>query len=273
MRTPLTYYGGKQMLAPQIVALMPPHRVYVEPFAGGAAVLFEKPRAERETLNDLDGTIVRFWRAVRDQPEELAAAVAATPWSRAEWRASLDADVEDDVQAALRLLVSVEQSFQRGRSSWSRPSLHFDRRGRWQPGVWQNLPPRIVAAATRLQGVALECWDALELIPRWDIAGAVMYVDPPYVGEHRLDWSHGYRHDEPEKLWPLLIERLAEIRHAAVILSGYPNVYADELGWRRLDLERKRTSPARADGSRPPAPETLWLSPTLQAPLTLELSA
>lgn len=40
MRTPLTYYGGKQMLAKQIVAQMPAHRVYLEPFAGGAAVLF-----------------------------------------------------------------------------------------------------------------------------------------------------------------------------------------------------------------------------------------
>jgi DNA adenine methylase len=30
-RTPLTYYGGKQRLASQIVALMPPHRVYLEP--------------------------------------------------------------------------------------------------------------------------------------------------------------------------------------------------------------------------------------------------
>jgi DNA adenine methylase len=54
-RTPLTYYGGKQRLAAQIVALMPPHRVYLEPFAGGAAVLFAKPRAPRETLNDIDG--------------------------------------------------------------------------------------------------------------------------------------------------------------------------------------------------------------------------
>jgi DNA adenine methylase len=86
MRTPLTYYGGKQKLARQIVALMPAHRVYLEPFAGGAAVLFAKPRAERETLNDLDGDIVRFWRALRDRPQELAAAVAATPYSRAEWR-------------------------------------------------------------------------------------------------------------------------------------------------------------------------------------------
>lgn len=39
-RTPLTYYGGKQLLAKQIVAMMPTHRAYLEPFAGGAAGAF-----------------------------------------------------------------------------------------------------------------------------------------------------------------------------------------------------------------------------------------
>lgn len=86
MRTPLTYYGGKQRIAARIVALMPRHLIYLEPFAGGLAVLFEKPRARRETINDLDGAVVAFWRAVRDRPDELAAAVAATPYARQEWR-------------------------------------------------------------------------------------------------------------------------------------------------------------------------------------------
>jgi DNA adenine methylase len=84
VRTPLTYYGGKQKSADEIVGLMPPHRIYLEPFAGGAAVLFRKPPVERETLNDLDGAVVAFWRAVRDRPDELAAAVELTPYSREE---------------------------------------------------------------------------------------------------------------------------------------------------------------------------------------------
>jgi DNA adenine methylase len=96
VRTPLTYYGGKQRLAAQIVPLMPAHRVYFEPFAGGAAVLFAKPRVERETLNDIDGRVMRFWRALRDRPEDplavaqraRARAVAAR-WSRDRMNAAL----------------------------------------------------------------------------------------------------------------------------------------------------------------------------------------
>lgn len=42
MKTPLTYYGGKQKLAARIVTLIPEHRIYVEPFVGGGAVFFAK---------------------------------------------------------------------------------------------------------------------------------------------------------------------------------------------------------------------------------------
>lgn len=269
MRTPLTYYGGKQRLAEQIVSLMPSHKVYLEPFAGGAAVLFRKPRAARETLNDLDGNVVRFWQALRDRPEELATAIRATPYSRAEWRAcraSLAAD--DDVEAARRFLVWVDQSFSRERTGWSPPSVLVDRRGRWQAGVWENLPEKVLAVADRLSGVALECGDACELIGRYDQLDGVIYCDPPYTGSHRLAPSKGYAHDDHAKLWPRLVEVLSHVEHAAVLLSGYPCPEADELGWRSIPLKHNRTVQARAGGTLASAPETLWLSPNVTQPLT-----
>ena len=261
MRTPLTYYGGKQLLARQIVPLMPTHRVYLEPFAGGAAVLFAKERAERETLNDLDGTVMRFWRALRERPDELAAAVAATPYGRVEWQESAD-ECDDDVEAARRLLVNVDQSFSRSRQSWSVPCIG-DGRGRWQPGTWANLPPKLLAATERLTGVALENRNALELIPRWDRADALIYCDPPYAGPLRTEPSKGYREDDPGDLWPRLVDVLLEVRHAAVILSGYPCEDAERLGWRMVRLDRKRTVQAREGGELPPADEVVWLSPSV----------
>lgn len=274
VRTPLTYYGGKQKLARHIVALMPAHRVYLEPFAGGAAVLFAKPPAERETLNDVDGRIVRFWRALRDRPDELAVAVATTPYSRAEWmdhaRApwrplSVAGDIEDDVEAARRLLVSIDQSYSRQERGWSPPSILFDRRGRWQPGVWANLPTKLVAAATRLQGVALEHANALELIPRWDLPDAVIYCDPPYPLHTRRAPDAKYPHDDDGALWPRLVEVLGGIQHAAVILSGYPCEEADALGWRMVPLAHTVVASPDSDGRRT-APETLWLSPRVPDP-------
>lgn len=42
MKTPLSYYGGKQRLADTIVSMIPPHKIYIEPFFGGGGGLLHK---------------------------------------------------------------------------------------------------------------------------------------------------------------------------------------------------------------------------------------
>jgi DNA adenine methylase len=280
MRTPLTYYGGKQKLADSIVSLMPPHKVYLEPFVGGGAVLFRKPRASRETVNDIDGAVVAFWRALRNQPQSLARGLELTPYAREEWRACFEglADVDvDDLERARRLITAIDQSYSRSGDSWSPPSLLPDRRGRWQPGSWDNLPTKIVAAADRLRGVAVEHCDALGMLPRWDIPETVIYCDPPYTGEHRINTerTRGYRYDDHPDLWPQLIECLLAIEHAAVLLSGYPCDATDQLvaaDWTSVPLYARRHSQTRLNSVGSMAPETIWLSPTTPSSSLFEIA-
>jgi site-specific DNA-adenine methylase len=80
----LRYRGGKWRIAPWVIANLPPHECYVEPFAGGASVLLRKPPAEFECLNDLEGDVVAFWRVLRERPHELIAQILTTPFSREE---------------------------------------------------------------------------------------------------------------------------------------------------------------------------------------------
>lgn len=42
MKTPISYYGGKQKLCTEIISRMPAHNLYCEPFIGGAAIFFGK---------------------------------------------------------------------------------------------------------------------------------------------------------------------------------------------------------------------------------------
>ena len=40
LKTPISYYGGKQQLSSVILSLLPPHKAYNEPFFGGGAIFF-----------------------------------------------------------------------------------------------------------------------------------------------------------------------------------------------------------------------------------------
>ena len=65
MKGPLKTHGGKHYLAQKIIALMPAHTHFVEPYAGGLAVLLAKdPEGVSEVVNDLDGNITNFWQVL-----------------------------------------------------------------------------------------------------------------------------------------------------------------------------------------------------------------
>ena len=65
MKTPMTYYGGKQKLVSTILPLFPEHVLYNEPFCGGAALFFSKEPSEIEVLNDLNAELINFYTVMR----------------------------------------------------------------------------------------------------------------------------------------------------------------------------------------------------------------
>ena len=78
MKAPFVWFGGKRRVAPQVWSALGDVDNYVEPFAGSMAVLLERPHnmadghRRAETVNDADGMIANFWRAVTHDPEAVA---------------------------------------------------------------------------------------------------------------------------------------------------------------------------------------------------------
>ena len=77
MRAPFVWFGGKRRVAPQVWAALGDVDSYTEPFAGSLAVLLGRPdvadgRRRVETVNDADGMIANFWRALAHDPEAVA---------------------------------------------------------------------------------------------------------------------------------------------------------------------------------------------------------
>jgi DNA adenine methylase len=160
VRSPIPYFGSKQRIAPWIVSLLPPHEHYVEPYAGGLSVLLAKQPSRMETVNDLDGELMTFWRVLRDRPTELLRACMLTPHSRAELAATWD-PTEDDLELARRIWCRLAQ----GRSGTLRNTgwrHYIDPAGSAtsMPGYLEAYALRLAAAAERLHGVSLEALPA-----------------------------------------------------------------------------------------------------------------
>ena len=70
---PFPWFGGKRDVAPQVWEALGNVAHYVEPFFGSGAVLLQRPHVSKfETVNDADGLLANFWRAVSADPETVA---------------------------------------------------------------------------------------------------------------------------------------------------------------------------------------------------------
>lgn len=252
---PMAYYGGKTTLARRIVELLPKHEHYVEPFAGSLAVLLAKPPSKMETVNDLDGDLMHFWRILRDRPSELIRACALTPHSRAEHDAAYT-DSDDDLERARSVWIRVSQG-RTGtlrRTGW-RHYVDPAGSGASLPTYLDGYVDRMAAAAERLHRVSLECRPANELIQSYAKFDTVcLYLDPPYLGSLR---SRNYRTEMTDEGAHTELLDLILACKASVVMSGYASPLYDEAltGWSRVEIPALTGQSASGCGDRT---EVLW---------------
>jgi DNA adenine methylase len=86
MKTPLSYYGGKQRLARRILGLIPEHQIYCEPFLGGGAIFFAKPPSKVEVINDTNGELINFYEVLQRDFSALEKEVVISLHSRKQHR-------------------------------------------------------------------------------------------------------------------------------------------------------------------------------------------
>lgn len=265
----MPYFGGKITLAPRIAALFPAHDHYVEPYCGSLAVLLAKPPSRHETVNDLDGDLVTFWRVLREQPADLARACALTPHARAEHAAAYEPGHLEDLECARRVWVQLTQgrAGTRRRTGW-RHYVNPAGSSASMPDYLVGYIERIAPAAERLHAVSLECVPALDLIAKYgNQPDVLLYVDPPYLGSTRTGSWDGYPHEvRGEDDHRELAEALHAAR-AAVVLSGYgSDLYDREL---YPDWDRVTFAAGTGQGGWGNRTEVLWSNRPLGATVAL----
>jgi len=169
------YPGGKTRFLKHLMPMVPPHRVYVEPFAGGLALLLAKPRSQIEVVNDLNKELMTFYRYMRRHPDALLSELDKCLHSRADFETLRECKGDTDLQVALRWFLLTVSSFAAKGEHWGRAKRE------WCGYSRNRYEARIRAVAGRLQRVYIECGDWTDVVQFYDAPDTFIFFDPPYV--------------------------------------------------------------------------------------------
>ena len=237
LKTPITYYGGKQQIAAKILSLIPEHVLYAEPFLGGGAVFFGKQPSEIEVLNDTNRELINFYKVVQNDFVGLEKEIRITLHSRdLHRRASViynNPNLFTEIKRAWAVWVLSTQSF----SAQLDSTCGYDKSTNTTTKKIINNRDRFTEhMACRLQNCQIECADALYIIRSRDAAHSFFYCDPPYFNS---DCGHydGYSEQDFENL----LMSLSGIK-GRFLLSSYPSAllsqYTKANGWYTWSVEK-----------------------------------
>jgi len=239
---PLSYIGGKNRLAKKIISLLPEHITYVEPFAGGAQVLFHKTPSNVEVLNDLDFEIVNFFRVCQWHYEELIRYLRYCLVSRKlhQLHVATNPAGLTDIQRAGRFFYLQKTSFG---GLVLKQAFHYGitHLPNYNP---ERIPEIIEATHRRLQRVQIEALPYEQILEKYNRPTTLFYLDPPYW-KRRL-----YRHNFSEQDFIRLERRLHDISGKFVLsLDDQPEVRELFQNWQLLPVDLAYTA-QRSVGKR-----------------------
>lgn len=254
-RPAIRYHGGKWRIAPWIIGHFPEHRVFVEPYGGGASVLLRKEPAYAEVYNDLDSEIVNLFQVLRSPDAgRLVELCRLTPYAEQEFQAAYE-PADDPLEKARRTVVKASMGHG-SNAIHQRTGFRFNssREYTTPAGDWQRYPEALEAIIQRLQGVIVMCRPAIEVMRRHDAPTTLHYVDPPYMTSTRARADADYAHEMTDADHEELLGFLKTL-NGSVVLSGYANPLYDEMlaGWRKVEKPSRTTGAAART-------ETLWMN-------------
>lgn len=236
MKTPISYYGGKQLMASRIISLFPEHNLYCEPFFGGGAVFFTKQRSNVEVINDKDVRVVNFYRICVSHFDLLKRLIDETPHSR---------KVHDESAHVLKnpaLYSLLKQAW----AFWLQTNCSFGsclfsgfayarKKNSSEKKLMNKKKSFSIQYKERLDCVQIECHDAIHVIKTRDTENSFFYCDPPYFNANMGHYG-GYT----EKDFEDLLVCLGSIK-GKFLLSSYDSdilqKYIKKFKWDCLKLE------------------------------------
>ena len=236
MKTPISYYGGKQSMVKDILPLIPEHRMYEEPVFGGGATFWAKEPSGTEVINDVNMNLVNFYEVLKHNYFDLRKKVEATLHSRETYKKALIIYespwlfADNEVVRAWAFYVVTNQGFACKIGTWG-----YDRDKRSRT-VQNKIDQFNEELSDRLKYVQIEQNQAHKVIASRDTKESFAYVDPPYI-----DSNQGHYGGYAEEHYRRDLDALASMK-GKFLLSSYKSAILDEFtkehGWYTIEKEK-----------------------------------
>lgn len=283
LTAPFPYFGGKRRVAAAIWERLGNVHNYVEPFCGSCAVLLARPHAPHiETVNDADGLLANFWRAMTMHPDEVAHH-ADWPVNEADLVARQNWLVRQRESLTARLMADPEWCDAKAAGWWVWGISAWIGGGFGEREVGIKLPEmlgtrfgrgvhsldglaQMQEIAARLRSVKVGCgpWSRV-LGPStlaWDYAPSVgVVLDPPYSDGASV-YAENNRVSADVRAWCLEHGHIPTLR---IALCGYEGEHneLEALGWDKLEWKAAGGYGNQSDGEgrENSKRERVWFSP------------
>ncbi len=202
MKSFLSYFGGKSLLAGNISHRMPEHECFVEVFAGAAWVLFQKEESKVEIINDINKDLVTLYRVIKHHIDEFIRYFRWALVSRDEFeRLKIESpETLTDIQRAARFYYLLKNGYS---SRIPNPSFSINTTRKANFNILR-IEEELSAAHLRLARVYIENLHYSEIVNRYDRAHTFFYLDPPYF-KHENDYGKGiFKREDFDRLAELL---------------------------------------------------------------------
>ena len=252
-KTLLPYYGGKASLMNIILPMIPPHKYYMEPFAGGASVFFAKePASGNSILNDRNEFVVTFYEVAKTDFEWLKSRIEATLYSRASHNVATTILKAPHIFSKRRIAWAFYVSLCTSFSGILGGAWAIDKYGGKRKKTFLNKKMEFDNTIVKLlENTEIESIDAVKLIEKRGVTEEMfIFCDPPYVVDKCLDGKSlsvnqghysGYGVDEFERLLIALSKTKSKF-----LLSSYPSnllsSYINRFGWHSKSFDKPITA-------------------------------
>lgn len=283
LRAPFPYFGRKGIITDLVWKRFGDLHTYVEPFCGSCAMLLGNPngKANNEIINDANGLVVNFWRAVKFEPESVK---EHAKWPDSELdlhaRSKITNEKRDELVENLRSDPKYYDPELAGWYAWGESASigdSYEEGKHSKPQIFKgcgvnaksfDLDKEFEKLFERMVSVRILCGDwkrcfTEAMLKNTSFHPVGIFLDPPYLENEAIYSENSQGIASEVEGW---CKEHGDKKDVRIVLCGYEGDYDLPDTWNKIAWKAQGGYRNRQDEGTSRTDERLWFSPECLEP-------